>query len=73
MPISLRRRDLRGKTPPMTFAPASQLPAPGPWTGLMIHSNAPPAAIGATIKRRLAARYPDVIGRSGVSSSRTSF
>jgi len=53
--------DLRGKTPPMAFAPASQLPAPGPWTGLMILSNAPSAAMGATIKRRLAARYPDVI------------
>ncbi|MGC9946358.1 MAG: ABC transporter permease [Bryobacteraceae bacterium] len=53
--------DLRGKTPPMTFAPASQLPAPGPWTGLMIHSNAPSAAIGAAIKRELAARHPDVI------------
>ena len=53
--------DLRGKTPPMTFAPASQLPAPGPWTGMMIHSNATPAAIVATIKRRLAARHPDVI------------
>jgi predicted permease len=52
--------DLRGKTPPMTFEPASQL-GPAPWTGLMIHSNAPPAAIGATIKRRLAARHPDVI------------
>jgi predicted permease len=53
--------DLRGKTPPMTFEPASQLPAPGPWTGLMIHSNAPPAALAATIKRRLAAQHPDVI------------
>jgi predicted permease len=53
--------DLRGKTPPMTFEPASQLGAPGPWTGLMIHSSAPSAAIGATIKRKLAARHPDVI------------
>ena len=53
--------DLRGKTPPMAFAPASQLPALGPWTGLMIHSNAPSAAIAATIKRRLAAGHPDVI------------
>jgi predicted permease len=53
--------DLRGKTPPMTFEPDLQLPAPGPWTGVMVHSNAPPAAIGATIKRRLAARHPDVI------------
>ena len=24
--------DIRGETPPMTFAPASQLPAQGPWT-----------------------------------------
>jgi predicted permease len=53
--------DLRSQTPPMTFEPAAQLPAPGPWTGLMVHSNAPPAAIGATIKRRLASRHPDVI------------
>ena len=53
--------DLRGQTPPMTFEPASQLGARGPWSGLMIYSNAPPAAIGATIKRRLAARHPDVI------------
>jgi predicted permease len=53
--------DLRGQTPPMTFAPAAQLPAPGPWTGLMIHTNAPPAVIGATIKHKLAARHPDVI------------
>jgi len=53
--------DLRGKTPPMTFEPDLQLPAPGPWTGLMVYSSAPPAAIGATIKRRLAARHPDVI------------
>jgi putative ABC transport system permease protein len=52
--------DLRGKTPPMTFEPASQL-GPAPWTGLMIDSNVPPAAISATIKRRLAARHPDVI------------
>jgi ABC-type antimicrobial peptide transport system permease subunit len=27
----------------------------------MIHSNAPPAALAATIKRRLAAQHPDVI------------
>ena len=37
--------DLRGETPPMTFAPASQFPAQGPWTVMMIHSNAPSAAI----------------------------
>jgi len=53
--------DLRGETPPMTFAPATQFPAQGPWTVIMIHSNAPPAAMSATIKRRLAAKHPDVI------------
>ncbi len=52
--------DLRGKTPPMTFEPASQSES-SPWSGLMIHSNMPAAAIGTTIKRRLAARHPDVI------------
>jgi predicted permease len=53
--------DLRGEPPPMTFAPATQFPAQGPWTVMMIHSNAPPAAIGATIKRKLAGRHPDII------------
>ena len=53
--------DLRGETPPMTFAPATQFPAQGPWMVMMIRSNAPPAAIGATIKRRLAVRHPDII------------
>jgi hypothetical protein len=53
--------DLRGETPPMTFAPASEFPAQGPWTVVMVHSDAPSAAIAATIKRRLAARHSDVI------------
>jgi hypothetical protein len=30
---------LRGDTPPMAFAPASQFPDPRPWTSIMIHSN----------------------------------
>jgi predicted permease len=53
--------DLRDETPPMTFAPATQFPAQGPWMVMMIHSNAPPAAISATIKRRLVNRHPDVV------------
>ena len=57
--------DLRGETPPMTFAPATQFPAQGPWTVMMIHSNAPSAAISATIKRRWAAKHPDVIVELG--------
>jgi putative ABC transport system permease protein len=53
--------DLRGETPPMTFAPASQFPAQGPWMVIMIRSNVPAAAMSATIKKRLAARHPDVV------------
>jgi len=49
----------------MTFAPATQFPAQGPWTVMMIHSNAPSAAISATIKRRWAAKHPDVIVELG--------
>lgn len=56
---------LRGEVPPMAFAPASQFPAQGPWTVLMIHSNQSTAAIGATVKRRLASRHPDVIMEFG--------
>jgi ABC-type antimicrobial peptide transport system permease subunit len=57
--------DLRGETPPMTFAPATQFPAQGPWTVMMIHSNAPSAAISATVKRGLAAGHPGVIMEFG--------
>jgi len=53
--------DLRGETPPMTFAPAAQYPAQGPWAQVMIHSNLPPAAVVAAVKRRMAANHPDVI------------
>jgi len=31
--------DLRGETPPMVFAPASQFPDPRSWTSIMIHSS----------------------------------
>ena len=53
--------DLRGETPPMTFAPILQFPAQGPWTHVMIHSMAAPATVMATVKRALAAKHPDVI------------
>jgi len=53
--------DLRGETPPMTFAPAAQFPAQGPWTVVMFHSDMPPAAAIAAVKRRIAAKHPDVI------------
>ena len=56
---------LRGETPPMTFAPAAQFPAAGPWTVMMIHSDEPPAVLSATIKRRLAAAHPEVLMEFG--------
>ena len=59
--------DLRSETPPMTFAPASQLPAQaqGPWTVLMIHSNAPPAVVMSTAKRIIAEKHPEIVIASG--------
>jgi putative ABC transport system permease protein len=53
--------DLRGETPPMTFAPASQFPGQGPWTEVMIHSNLAPAAVAAAAKRVIAEKHPDVV------------
>jgi predicted permease len=51
---------LRCGTPPMTFAPASQFPAPRPWTAILIHSNLPPEVIAARVKRRLAEKHPEM-------------
>ncbi len=53
--------DLRGATPPMLFAPAAQYPAPGPWTVMMIRSNAPPAQVVETVKRRIAVNHPEIV------------
>src|ERR1700688_5080113 len=56
-----RYNDLRGQTPPMTFAPASQFPNQGPWTSVMIHSNLNSAAVAAAAKRLIAEKHPDVV------------
>jgi predicted permease len=56
-----RYNDLRSTTPPMTFAPASQFPAQGPWGWVMIRSDMPPAAVAAAVKRTLAKKYPEVL------------
>jgi predicted permease len=53
--------DLRGQTPPITFAPASQFPGQGPWTSVMIHSNLAPAEVAAAAKRVIAEKHPDVV------------
>ncbi len=51
-------------TPPMTFAPASQYPAQGPWTAMMIHSNEPPSQIMAAVQRRIAGKHPEIVVQS---------
>src|SRR5580658_738916 len=55
--------DLRGQTPPMTFAPASQFPGQGPWTNVMIRSNLASTAVSAAAKRAIAEKHPDVISQ----------
>jgi ABC-type antimicrobial peptide transport system permease subunit len=52
---------LRGDTPPMAFAPASQFPDPHPWIAIMIHSNLSAAATAESVKRRIAASNPEFI------------
>jgi predicted permease len=52
---------LRGETPPMAFAPASQLPNERPWTAIMIHSDMLPASAGASIRRAIAERHPEIV------------
>ena len=56
---------LRGQTPPMTFAPASQYPGQGPWVFMMIHSNMPSASVASTVKRTIAARHPEIVTTTG--------
>jgi ABC-type antimicrobial peptide transport system permease subunit len=50
--------DLRGDTPPMTFAPAPQYPASGPWVAMMIHAGSSPEAV---VKRKIGAAHPEVV------------
>jgi putative ABC transport system permease protein len=52
---------LRSDTPPMTFAPASQFPAPGRGAAMMIHSNEPPALVIDSVKRQLAQKHPEIV------------
>jgi predicted permease len=56
-----RYSNLRDRTPPITFAPATQFPDPGPWTTMMIHSSLPTASLAAAAKLRLAEKHPDVL------------
>jgi ABC-type antimicrobial peptide transport system permease subunit len=53
--------DIRGTTSPMAFAPASQFPANGPWTAMMIRSDLPPSLVAAAVKSRIAQRHPEIV------------
>ncbi len=55
--------NLRGDTPPMTFAPLAQFPDPRPFTALLIHSSIPPTAIISSLKRSMTARHPEMIAQ----------
>jgi predicted permease len=50
--------DIRGETPPMAFAPASQFPAQENWTMMMIYSNASPEA---AVARKIAEAHPEIV------------
>ena len=52
---------LRGETPPIAFAPATQFPDPRPWTTIMIHTTLPAAIAGESVKRRVAGSHPEII------------
>jgi hypothetical protein len=51
--------ELRGGTYPMTFAPAGQYPALGPWASVMIHSETAPTVTMDSVKRVISKTLPD--------------
>ncbi len=53
--------DLRGETPPMTFAPASQFPDIGSWAKMMIHSELAPETIMRSVKRWISEKHPEIV------------
>lgn len=56
-----RYSSLRGETPPMAFAPATQFPAQGPWSTVVIYSSLSPATVMAALKHSMGAKHPDVV------------
>ncbi len=53
--------DIRTQTPAMAFAPASQYPAQGQWTAMMIYSKAGSAGTIATVRRALGQKHPEMV------------
>jgi len=56
-----RYSSIRGDTPPMAFAAASQFPAPGPWTTMMIRSDTEPAAVIGSVRKAMAQKHPEIV------------
>ena len=56
-----RYSSLRVETPPMAFVPATQFPAQGPWSTMVIYSSLPPETVMSAVKHSLGARHPDVV------------
>lgn len=58
--------DVRGDTPPMAFAPASQFPEDtGPFAALLIYSKTPAAQVISTVKRVMAEKHPEAVTVGG--------
>ncbi len=55
-----RYNELREPPPPITYAPADQFPEPGPWAVLFIRYSAPPTAVTAAVRNKLAAVSPEI-------------
>jgi predicted permease len=56
-----RYSGLRDNAPPSVFAPGPQFPGLGPWASIMIHADAPHAALAANVKRRLSQTFPKMV------------
>jgi predicted permease len=46
--------------PPESYAPASQFPAGGPWTAVVLRSSAPLAAVTAATRDKISSMNPDI-------------
>jgi putative ABC transport system permease protein len=57
--------DIRGETPPMTFAPATQYPNPRPFLALLVHTKLADSVAASAIKQSLARDYPEIVVTTG--------
>jgi len=62
--------DLRSETRSIVFVPDSQHPSPGPGATIMIHSSLPSDVAVASVRQRVAQRYPGIISEFSNFQSR---